>query len=120
MNQLSFAALREKNVQRIPEFRNKKGEIVHTKPDGSDWLLSQWSNALGGEFGECANFIKKYERGDFTLDEGREDIAKELADIAICLDLLAFRAGVDLGQAVVDKFNEVSDRVGSQIKLEAV
>lgn len=119
MNQLTFAKLRAANVQRIPEFRNKKGEIVHTSPDGSDWLLSQWSNALGGEFGECANMIKKCERGDFTLEEGRQEIAKELADIMICLDLLAFRAGVDLGQAVVDKFNEVSERVNSPTRLAA-
>jgi hypothetical protein len=33
------------------------------------------------------------------------------------LDILAFRAGVDLGEATLQKWNEVSDRVGSTVRL---
>lgn len=114
---LTFNALRQANVARLPTFKNAKGEPAHSKPDGSDWCLAQWSNAVTGELGEAANLIKKVERGDLTLDEARPLLAKEFADVATYLDILAFRAGVDLGDAVLEKFNEVSARVGSPVRL---
>jgi len=116
---LSFAVLRAANVARLPRFKDAKGRVVLHKPDGSDWLLSQWSNAVCGELGELANLIKKIERGDFTLDEKREELGKEIADVLTYLDILAFRAGVDLGAATVEKFNEVSDRVGAGVYIIA-
>jgi hypothetical protein len=42
----------------------------------------------------------------------QKQIADELADVATYLDLLAEVLGVDLGRAVAEKFNEVSERVG--------
>lgn len=116
-NGLTFNALRGANCARLPEFKNARGEPAHSEPDGSDWTLSAWSNAVLGELGEAANIIKKVERGDLTLDEARPALAKEFADVATYLDILAFRAGVDLGRATIDKFNEVSDRVGSRVYL---
>jgi NTP pyrophosphatase (non-canonical NTP hydrolase) len=114
---LTFKALRAANMKRLPLFKNAKGLPAHSEPDGSDWALSAWANAVCGELGEAANLIKKIERGDFTLEEKREALGKELADVQTYLDILAFRAGVDLGVATIDKFNEVSDRVGCDVKL---
>ena len=114
---MTFGALREANRMRLPLFKNKHGQPAHSEPDGSDWSLATWSNAVLGELGELANMIKKIERGDMTLDEAREACGKECADIACYLDILAFRLGVDLGQAVVDKFNEISKRVAAPIFL---
>lgn len=114
---LTFASLREANRARLPSYRNAKGELGGFTVDGSNWLLSQWSNALTGEVGETANLIKKIERDDLSLDATRSELAKELADVACYLDLLANRCGIDLGQAVIDKFNEVSVRVGSPVRL---
>lgn len=116
-NGLTFNALRGANCARLPEFKNARGEPAHSEPDGSDWTLSAWSNAVLGELGEAANIIKKVERGDLTLDEARPALAKEFADVATYLDILAFRAGIDLGRATIDKFNEVSNRVGSRVYL---
>lgn len=116
---MTFAVLREANTTRIPRFRNKKGELCHNA-DGSDWILSQWSNAVTGELGELCNLIKKIERGDFSLEEMRNECAKELADVQTYLDILAFRMGVDLGQATIDKFNEVSDRVNAGVYIEPI
>lgn len=45
-------------------------------------------------------------------------LANELADILTYLDLVAYRAGVDLTQAVLDKWNVVSVRVESNIRLD--
>lgn len=44
-------------------------------------------------------------------------MAKEFADVIVYLDILAMRAGVNLGNATVKKFNEVSKRVGCEIFL---
>lgn len=116
---LTFNALREANLMRLPEFKNAKGETAHSESDGSDWCLAQWSNAVLGELGEAANIIKKVERGDFTLEEARERLADEFADVVTYLDILAYRAGVDLGQATMKKFNDVSQRVGSRVWVDA-
>ncbi len=117
-NGLSFNTLRSANIARLPQFKNAKGEPAHSEPDGSDWCLAQWSNALAGEVGESANIIKKIDRGDITLAEARPLLAKEFADIVTYLDILAMRAGVDLGRATRDKFNEVSERVGSTVRID--
>lgn len=111
MNRLTFGILRQANLKRIPQFKNAKGEPAHSEPDGSDWIPAQWLQAVTGELGELANLMKKVDRGDFTLEEAREDLAKECADIQIYLDILAFRLGIDLGGATMLKFNEVSRRI---------
>lgn len=114
---LTFYDLRKANIDRLPQFKDRKGRKCHSADDGSDWLLSQWANAMTGEVGEAANIIKKIERGDFTLDEARDILADELADIVTYLDLLSCRAGIDLADAVVKKFNKVSVRVGSDVRI---
>lgn len=116
---LTFGTLREANLRRLPQFKNRKGEPAHSEPDGSDWSLSAWSNAVLGELGEAANIIKKIERGDLTLDEARPELAREFADVQTYLDILAYRAGVDLGAATIQKWNEVSERVGCRIRIAA-
>ncbi|MGQ7937319.1 MazG-like family protein [Paraburkholderia sp. D1E] len=114
---LTFSMLRMANTARLPQFKNARGEPAHSQPDGSDWSLGEWCNAVTGELGEAANLIKKVQRGDLTLDDARAALAKEFADIVTYLDILAMRAGVDLGEATVDKFNEVSERVGCNVRL---
>lgn len=91
MSVINFDLLRKANITRLPKYRNKNGDINHKKPDGSDWAPEQWLQALSGELGEYANFRKKYERGDFTLEEFRIEAGKELADVQIYFDILAMR-----------------------------
>lgn len=114
---LTFNVLRAANQRRLPTFKNAKGGPAHEKPDGSDWKLSAWSNAAFGELGEAANIVKKIERGDFTLEEVRDRLASELADVVTYLDIYAAQAGIDLGKATIDKFNEVSKRVDSAVHI---
>lgn len=118
-NGLTFNTLRGGNIARLPQFKNRKGGQAHSKPDGSDWSPAQWLQAMVGELGEYANVRKKFERGDITAQEFRELATKELADVQIYLDLLAYQLGIDLGQATMDKFNEVSERVGSNVYIDA-
>lgn len=101
--------LREANADRCPAF----GHEV------KDWSLPQWGNAVAGETGELCNVIKKIDRGDLSLEEAnkRHLIADEAADIVIYLDLLCQRAGVSLQTALVNKFNETSEKIGSDITI---
>jgi NTP pyrophosphatase (non-canonical NTP hydrolase) len=78
------------------------------------WSPTDWACALAGETGEACNLIKKLRRGE-EVESG--DIARELADVVIYADLLAARCGIDLGEAVRCKFNEVSHRRGSAVLL---
>jgi len=131
---LTFNVLRQANEARLPLFKNGRGEPAHDKPDGSDWSLSDWSNAAMGELGEAAGIIKKIRRGDYTLDTivtvkdasgnptgeflpARELLAKELADTVTYIDILAKQIGVDLGDAIAEKFNEISDRINVPVKI---
>lgn len=74
--------------------------------------------AMGGEAGEAQNMIKKLLRRRAGLATKNteadliKEIAKELADVYIYLDLIASGLSIDLGQAIIDKFNEVSVREG--------
>ncbi len=117
INSLSFNRLRIANVDRLPNFKNKLGNLAHSRPDGSDWSPSQWLQALIGEIGEYANIRKKYERGDIPYHEFIKEAEKELADVQIYLDILAFQLRIDLGQAVINKFNEVSKRIDYEGRL---
>ncbi len=108
---LRFSALRAANFARLRRFKNAQGQPAHSKPDGSDWSDAQWLQAVVGELGEYANLKKKEERGDFVnkpVGTITPLLADELADAIIYLDILAFRLGIDLGDAVQTKFNRKS------------
>lgn len=132
---LTFDTLRNANVLRLPLFKNSKGEPAHSRPDGSDWKLTAWVNATAGELGELSevvllaamtkalgsvgNMAKKIERGDHALGELHQKIADELADVQTYLDILAFRCGIDLGDATLSKWNRVSERVGVPTRIKS-
>lgn len=114
---ITFADLRSANQARLPLFKNSRGEPAHAKADGSDWSVLEWLGAVAGEVGEAANLAKKVRRGDLTMAQASPELAKELADVVCYLDLVAPQIGVDLGEAVRSKFNEVSDRIGVDVKI---
>lgn len=95
-----------------------------TSPEGfdhqlSDWSLSDWMTALVGEIGEAANVVKKLNRvrdgipgNDKTPVDLQSDLADELADAFIYLDLVFQAAGIDLPEAVSRKFELTSKKIG--------
>lgn len=105
---LTFDAFRKANVTRC----------VKWHPEGIDsWSPSDWMTAVTGELGELASLLKMRNRERDGLpgnkfSPSKKQVADELADVLTYLDLLAEVLGVDLGAAVVEKFNEVSERVG--------
>lgn len=75
---------------------------------------------LGAVAGRASNIIKKLERERLGIRGSKattEDLGKELADVVICVDLLAMAYKIDLGGAVVKKFNETSEKVGLPTRL---
>lgn len=114
---LSFTDIRAKNVLRSE--RDWKHKL-------SDWSIAEWGNALAGECGEACNVMKKIlridqnirvELADKTREQYVEDLAEELADVFLYLDLTAAAAGIDLQQAIIRKFNKKSAQIGSSIIL---
>lgn len=51
--------------------------------------------------GDAVNLIKKIQRGNYTLEESRQDLADEFADIVTYFDILAMRAPVRCGVGFV-------------------
>lgn len=105
---LTFDAFRAANAARC----------VKWHPAGiASWSDSDWIVAIVGELGELASFIKMRNRERDGLPGNKfsptdEQIAKEAADVYTYLDLFCERNGINLGRAAVEKFNEVSKRVG--------
>lgn len=117
---LDFKKLRAANLERLPQFRDKKGRLCHSQKDGSDWSMGDWMTAVTGEVGELASVLKQFRRGDLDgveADKIIKMVAHEAADIIIYLDILVSQFGIDLGDAVTEKFNIVSDRVNATTKL---
>lgn len=90
-------------------------------PNDDEWSGADWGNAMAGECGEACNVIKKLRRVETGLvgvnTATVQDLANELADLVTYADLVAAKYGIDLGQAVIKKFNEVSDREGIEVKI---
>ena len=106
---LSLRTLREANTERNTHW-DPKGKLT----------LSFRGCELGGEVGELLNVIKKLERETLGLRGSRdtvEHLAEELADVIICADLIGMATGIDLAQAVRDKFNATSLKLNLPVTL---
>ncbi len=123
---LTFEQLRKANVDRC-------NDAFH---DVDSWDINDWAVAMGGEVGEAVeafgkllsflNTAKKLKRledadsADYTpekYDEMRWQLGIEIADWIIYGDLLLHRLQLKTESVIVKKFNEVSDKRGSEIKL---
>lgn len=94
--------------------------------DADEWSGADWSNAMCGEAGEAANVVKKLRRHETRTGTAYNTppvealmpaLAEELADVVIYADLLAHKYGIDLGAALVAKFNRVSAEQGFPERL---
>lgn len=88
-------------------------------PSCKKWTIKEWTLAICGEAGELANFLKKIERGDFSITdpEVNKKMRKELADIITYCDLGMSELGASTQEEVIEKFNEVSLRMAKQGRL---
>ena len=124
---LSFQELRVANLERC-------NTVFHPVLGIDEWGSSDWAVALAGEVGEACDVVKKMRRKqgavgrttdlvhgrakDWDSEDMKNALAQELADVIIYADLLAARNGIDLGAAVIHKFNLVSGKVDSDVLLD--
>lgn len=99
-------------------------------PDGfahtlDSWSLSDWIVAVTGELGEAANIAKKLNRvrdgipgNDRSEAELRDSFREEIADAFIYLDLIAQSQGFRLVDAVLEKFDKTSLKIGYPILMK--
>lgn len=116
---LFFENLRSVNIERCKRWHGKKGV--------NDWSISEWLMALAGEAGEACNAGKKrlrlvkgnQQHGDVpaNIEAATAAIMGELADVVIYADMCATRLGMSLGDAVREKFNQISEREGFPERL---
>lgn len=108
-NQLNFSYLRHTNQARRDAWHGT-----------DEWVSSDWSNEMCGEAGEAANIVKKLRRietgavrdGLTDRDDLINALGLELADVIICVDLLAMYFDIDLADFIIHKFNSVSRKNG--------
>lgn len=114
---LSFNRLRIANRKRALRWHGSLDE----------WSVNDWLVAFGGEAGEALNAGKKLHRivtnmpqqGDVPdgYDDAVDRILDELADTVIYADLVAQRCGRRLSDAIIWKFNAISEREGFDERL---
>lgn len=86
----------------------------------NELTLAFRGNELAGEVGEACNIIKKLERERLNIKGSRAtklELADELADVIICVDLICMHLNINLAQAIANKFNATSDKMGFEVKL---
>ena len=66
--------------------------------------------SLTGELGETANIVKKIVRGDFKLDEKKDELQEEITDVFIYLLKLSYQLDIDLEKAYADKMKKNWER----------
>lgn len=110
MTGLSFGDLRDANSARQYEWPgNEQADLAFRVIE------------VAGEAGEVLEAVKKLlraERGIRGSIATVEDVASEMADNIIALDLLANELGVDLAAAVVRKFNATSEKYRLETRLD--
>lgn len=101
---VTFRVLRDANCNRQTEWPgNDKADMPFRALE------------VAGEAGELCEAIKKFlraERGIKGSTATKADVASEMGDLLVSLDLLANEMGIDLGEAVRAKFNATSEKYG--------
>lgn len=115
---ISFTALKQMNFMRC---------VATFKHPLNLWSVTDWGAATAGECGEACNVAKKLLRirtglAQFNKDgigeiEYKQKLADEIADMIIYADLWAQSEGIDLGEAVMNKFNRDSIKHNAKEKL---
>jgi NTP pyrophosphatase (non-canonical NTP hydrolase) len=124
-----FSSLTLNRFQKVNEKRCEAA-FKHTV---STWSINDWATATGGEIGEAiqelgklltfldtAKKIKRLEDHPYNDEELvrlLDQFAEELADIITYADLTMTRIRRNTEVELVKKFNKVSDKRGSNIKL---
>ena len=113
MRNLNFVDLRLANMARQEEW-----------PGGEHVDLAFRGLEMAGEAGELANKLKKLVRLQRGIKGTTEDqkallleVLDEMADVVICVDLIAMHLDLSLNFGVRAKFNATSEKHGLKTRL---
>lgn len=73
-------------------------------------ILSFLFVALGGEYGEASNLVKKIIRGDKKLEDVREELSEEIVDIFIYVLKLIYQMDIDVEKVYFEKMKKNEER----------
>ena len=127
MSNLSLNQLRQANNRRQQEWPGydkardtfRMIEVAGETSEAIDALLLLTLSAHS-KTGRATEAMKKWARHALGIAGSTatlEDVADELADAVIAIDLLASHLGIDLGQAVTGKFDKTSEKYGLETRL---
>lgn len=119
MADLTFEHFRNTNLERA---------LLWHKGGLQEWSVAEWTVAMAGEAGEVCDAVKKLRRIECAVASNNTrqpenatdallNIAKEIGDTAVYLDLLAQRLGLKLEDCVRSTFNRISEREGMPQRL---
>lgn len=106
---LTFAAFSAAN-------RKRSEKDFKRQLDSRDAVFSM-TIGLSEEAGEVAGEVRALLGFSERKTGNKEKVGKEAADLIAYADLLLQSIGLSLEEWVIRKFNEVSDRIGSDVKL---
>ena len=118
-NVLSLYEMQNFACARLPYFHGEAGI--------NDWSTLEWAAAMSGEAGEATNVTKKLKRVDTgharkkhpqRREELVEALALECADTLTYLLILCKKEGIDLNDAFIRKFNQVSEENNIPVRIE--
>jgi len=136
LGSISFAVYQSRAAKELADVQTYLDILAQRCLDVVDSSLglddpAQNLQQLVASLGEYANNRKKFDRGDVTRVELLERTELQAVNSALaslyedCIStrhtevICANQKGVDLGKATIEKFNEVSERVGSAVRLDA-
>lgn len=107
-------SIRMINRERSAQWHGEGDDVI-------PWTGADWSNAMQSEAGEAGNVVKKLRRLETGVRDGKQtkskedylvELADEIADTFLYLDLLADYYGIDMMEAIRNKFNRTSEEYG--------
>lgn len=107
-------------LQKLRNAVRERSKFFH--PHGTETVpIAYRYMELAGEAGEVCNAGKKLMRHEMGSAGGSPDqtnLREELGDVIICCELIAQHYGIDLWDAVVEKYNKTSEKMDFPIKLD--
>ena len=101
---MEFEELSSKNIARCREVYPKACSIAPERLAG----------LLRVQIGELCSLVKSLQVGE-VLDV--HDMGQQIADAIICADVLCWRFGISLEDAIIERFNANSESHGSAVRL---
>jgi len=115
---LSLKEMQNYSCARLPYFHGEAGI--------NEWSTFEWAGAVAGEAGEAANVAKKIKRVDTGHARKKhpqrraelvEMLAMECADTLTYLLILCKKEGIDLNDAFIRKYNQVSEENNIPVRI---